>query len=521
MMALLAMPVIFGYTFFRQWEVFDEAKQVISIGFQRTVRLTLEGETSFFMIPKKIPAFLQYFDAYTPLIFLVYFSGMILFSLSGMAGYIKLYIYRNHYSVPLAEKCVSRVADLVYEAGLNRKVKLFVSSRISIPCVAGFIKPVIMLPVILFTTLTPEQIETIFLHEFRHIRRLDHYINMLQNILEILFFFHPAVWWISNRLRNEIENCVDEWVVKTTGKPRMYAEALLLLEAEKRKPLLQPAIAAVSSKNQLFSRIKNIMTMKTRKINAGQKIATVLLVVASVASLAWINPAFITMIPSNSDSVPVYSAEPDSGLNHISKPVPDTTGKKEPDSIYLQDGTVLLWKNLDEKDRQEIYKTIEEAHMDISEANRELMDYYRSEEFQEQIRKTRAEVSEALEKARYEMLKIQSEEFSQEMQKAHKEFRNAMEQLDKEELRRVNQEIDKAVQEVAKIDWIEINREISGALKEVSDSLEEVGKVLREIGPILNETLQSVDIEKIMEEVNRSLKEINLELEELKKQKDK
>lgn len=514
LMALLAMPITFVYTLVSQWVVFLRAQQVISLGFEDVVWLTHQGSTSFFMVPQNYPSFLEKFDAFTPMLFLIYLSGIILFSLIGLAGYFRLFIYKSRYSHPLPEKWAGKVSDLIFKSGLAGDVKLFISSRISVPCVAGFIKPVILLPLSFFSGLSPAQIEAILLHEFRHIKRLDHYVNMLQNILETLLFFHPAVWWVSNQLRNERENCVDEWVVKTTGKPRVYAEALLLLESEKQSLILQPAMAAVSGKNQLFTRIKNIMSMKTRKINSGQKIATLLLVVTAVVSLAWINPAFITVTPSNSDPFAETEILKASDGNQVAKAVPDTLAKKQPQTIYLQDGTEVLWKDLSEKDREEIRKAIEDARLAISEAKHEVIDYYRSEEFQEEMRKMKTEVDEALEMARQDIQQIQTEEFRKEMEIAREEIRKAMEELDEEEIQQMKEEIEKAMQEIENIDWTEINIEISKALKEASASMEEAGKVLQDLGPILNESLQQIEIEKIMEEVSTSLKELNIELDE-------
>jgi bla regulator protein blaR1 len=514
LIALLAMPLTFGYTLFSQWVVFSRAQQLVSLGFEDVVWLTHQGSTSFFAVPQNYPAFLEKFDAFTPMIFLIYFAGTILFSLSGLAGYIRLFVYKNRYSYPLPEKWADRVSDLIYKSGLTGNVKLFISSRISVPCVAGFVKPVILLPLSFFSGLTPAQIEAILLHEFKHIKRLDHYVNMLQNILETLLFFHPAVWWISNQLRNERENCVDEWVVKTTGKPRVYAEALLSLETEKLSAILQPAMAAVSGKNQLFTRIKNIMNMKTRKINSGQKIAALLLVISAVVSLAWINPAFITVTPTNSDLITENNISLASNANPFTESVPDTVIRKEPENICLQDGTTVLWKDLSEKDRMEIQRAIEEARLAVSEAKLEVMEHFKSEEFQEEMRKMRVEVAEAMEIARQEVEKIQSEEFRKEIETAREEIRKAMEQMDKEEMQQAREEMRKAMQEMENIDWTEMNSEITKALIEASVSMEEAGKLLQDLGPILNESLQQIEIEKIMEELSKSLKELNIEMDE-------
>ncbi|MBE0662438.1 MAG: hypothetical protein IH597_08215 [Bacteroidales bacterium] len=514
LIALLAMPLTFGYTLFSQWVVFSRAQQLVSLGFEDVVWLTHQGSTSFFAVPKNYPVFLEKFDAFTPMIFLIYLAGIILFSLSGLAGYIRLFVYKNRYSYPLPEKWVDRVSDLIYKSGLRLNVQLFISSRISVPCVAGFIKPVILLPLSFFSGLTPAQIEAILLHEFKHIKRLDHYVNMLQNILETLLFFHPAVWWVSNQLRNERENCVDEWVVKTTGKPRVYAEALLSMETEKLSAILQPAMAAVSGKHQLFTRIKNIMNMKTRKINSGQKIAALLLVISAVVSLAWINPAFITVTPTNSDLITENNISLASNANPFTEPVPDTVIRKEPENICLQDGTTVLWKDLSEEDRRDIQRVIEEARLAVSVAKLEVMEHFNSEEFQEEMRKMRAEVAEAMEIARQEVEKIQSEEFRREMETAREEIRKAMEQMDKEEMQQAREEMRKAMQEMENIDWTEINSEISKALKEASISMEEAGKLLQDLGPILNESLHPIEIEKIIEELSKSLKELNVELDE-------
>ena len=56
-------------------------------------------------------------------------------------------------------------------------------------------------------------------------------------MVETLFFFHPAVWWISRRVREERELCCDDIAVKTCSDPALYASALLRLEEERRTPL--------------------------------------------------------------------------------------------------------------------------------------------------------------------------------------------------------------------------------------------------------------------------------------------
>src|SRR5207244_12070360 len=102
---------------------------------------------------------------------------------------------------------------------------------VDVPTVLGWLRPVILLPMAALANLTPKQIEAILAHELAHIRRHDYAVNMLQAVAETLLFYHPAVWWISSRVRAEREHCCDELAVSVTGDRLSYASALANLEA--------------------------------------------------------------------------------------------------------------------------------------------------------------------------------------------------------------------------------------------------------------------------------------------------
>ena len=67
-------------------------------------------------------------------------------------------------------------------------------------------------------------------HELAHIRRHDFLVNLLQTVVETLLFYHPAVWWMSRRVRVEREHCCDDLAVAVCGEPARYARALARLE---------------------------------------------------------------------------------------------------------------------------------------------------------------------------------------------------------------------------------------------------------------------------------------------------
>lgn len=100
---------------------------------------------------------------------------------------------------------------------IRRHVQVFVSTRVSVPSTLGLLRPLILLPGSVLTGLTPQQLEAVLAHELAHIRRHDFLLNLLQTTVETLLFYHPAVWWISRRIRVERENCCDDLALSVSG----------------------------------------------------------------------------------------------------------------------------------------------------------------------------------------------------------------------------------------------------------------------------------------------------------------
>ena len=139
-----------------------------------------------------------------------------------------------------------RLTDFLSEARramrLGRQVRLAVTDRLTSPAVVGVLVPTLVLPLSLLTTLTPEQIRFVLLHELAHVRRGDYLANLFQLFAEALLFFNPAVWWISHQIRREREACCDALAIELSGAPAEYARTLLHVAENILSPL--PAAAA-------------------------------------------------------------------------------------------------------------------------------------------------------------------------------------------------------------------------------------------------------------------------------------
>lgn len=143
---------------------------------------------------------------------------------------------------------------------ISRFVDLRLSNHIASPLTVGIIRPLILLPVTVLTSLSPEQLEVILAHELAHIRRADYFWNIMQTMIETLFFFHPAVWWISRRAREERELCCDDVALETCSDPTVYAAALLRLEEQRKMHLhLAMALDGNQPRTGLRSRILRIL----------------------------------------------------------------------------------------------------------------------------------------------------------------------------------------------------------------------------------------------------------------------
>lgn len=110
-----------------------------------------------------------------------------------------------------------------------RSVTLATSEQVRVPAAIGFFKPMIVIPSWALRELPPQELNVIVLHELAHLRRWDDWTNLLQKVLRAVFLFHPAVWWIENRLSLEREMACDDHVLAETANPRAYAECLILL----------------------------------------------------------------------------------------------------------------------------------------------------------------------------------------------------------------------------------------------------------------------------------------------------
>jgi len=134
--------------------------------------------------------------------------------------------------------------------GITRAIRWFASAAIDSPQVFGWWKPVVLVPLSAMTALPAAQLEALLAHELAHIRRHDYLVNLLQVCLETVLFYHPAVWWLSARVRGEREACCDRMAARACGDPVLYGRALLVMEETRQRFALAATGASLRERVQ-------------------------------------------------------------------------------------------------------------------------------------------------------------------------------------------------------------------------------------------------------------------------------
>jgi beta-lactamase regulating signal transducer with metallopeptidase domain len=200
-----------------------------------------------------------------PLLVEAWLIGVALFSLRTAGGCLFLERARRKQSAALSPRVLAACQSLQRRLGLDRMIRYAECHWLQAPAVIGWFRPVVLLPVTTLTGLSEDQLEAVIAHELAHIKRLDPFVNVFQIAVETVLFYHPAVWWLNQRIRAEREHCCDEMAVSLCGNPVEYARALTLMEEWRSAPVLVMA----ANRGPLAERILRVLGVKS--ISAGMR----------------------------------------------------------------------------------------------------------------------------------------------------------------------------------------------------------------------------------------------------------
>ncbi|MEM8909915.1 MAG: M56 family metallopeptidase, partial [Bacteroidota bacterium] len=214
--------------------------------------MQLEVQTSFFQ--DSLQRGVEYFNQSLPLIVTFWLVGALFFAMRLLGGlaYVQHLKYNDNELLP--DFWQDQMRRLARQLRMKQHIELLESRLVTVPMVIGFFKPVILLPLGAINSLTEKEVEAILAHELAHIARYDFLLNIVLSLIEVLFYYHPAVWWISANVRLERENCCDDVAVQLCGNSLVYAQALVSLqEMSRHQPIPTFAMTLLGSQHQLLN----------------------------------------------------------------------------------------------------------------------------------------------------------------------------------------------------------------------------------------------------------------------------
>ncbi|HSG68064.1 MAG TPA: M56 family metallopeptidase [Bacteroidales bacterium] len=396
--------------------------------------LAAEHATSSNAIHASTPAlgrYLEVISAYCrenlPFIVGIWLLGMLASMLRFLGGYALVRRYRTHRVRAVGGRWENRFRQLALQIRVSNKVRLLESALVKVPMAIGFFKPVVLVPLGMLNGVPAQQMEAILVHELAHIYRRDYLMNLIQSILEVIFFYHPVVWWLSGNIRVERENICDDIAITITGNTMEFAKALTNIQEIN---LAAPGLAAgLSGKNKhrLLNRIRRLTGKPKLHSGFSEGLIAALILMISLAGMS--AAAMITYpvdkpLQAELEFAPASSVLP--GFSQYPEPfaLPDTTIKEKQKAEQAK-AESRAKKTEDKALTEKQMQQIAEAEAAV-EAQREAIEA--------QVEAMEAQIESAMEAYRDAMedFEFDRENYEKQVQKAMKQHEKALQQAAEE-----------------------------------------------------------------------------------------
>lgn len=276
----------------------------------------------------------------------VLLAGVVLRLLWLAVGLWRLRLYRRR-SRPIEDL---PPGILQMQARLRVFPRFYGSAEVGGPVTFGLFRPVVLVPE-RFLTMDAESREAVACHELLHVRRRDWAITLAEEVIRSLFWFHPPLLWLIERIRATREQIVDGLVVRWTGARRHYVQALLSMASEPaRADLLAPSFAR---KHHLRERVA--LLLKESSMSKGRLTLTLAVIgLGTVSSVALAVSSFPLSRPAAADRV-YRIGDGIVGPKLLSKTEPEYTQEARDSKVQ---GMVVLYAEVSKTGKVENIKVV-------------------------------------------------------------------------------------------------------------------------------------------------------------------
>ena len=481
-------------------------------------------------------------DHYFPLVVNFWIIGILIFTLKFILGFFYSNQLKTAKTIEISKKWIQQFGLIERKLKVKRSIRYIESKLIKIPLVIGYLKPVVVIPAEMLTGIPFEQIEAIIAHEIAHIRRNDYIFNVLQTIIETVFFFHPAVWYISSQIRKERENCCDDMALTVCKESLVYAKALVSVQELSLKRHYS-AVAFSGKKKHLLNRIKRMIMKPKVKTNFTDRIIAAIIIISGVFALSFTYTAKTYDFDTESN----FKNEVYKPANESLKEIVETSSNP----LVIRKDTIVVRKDRDhneiEIDDNKVIKTYrkdgEKSKMEFKIKNGKAYDLYVNGEkipeseyakYQKEIDKTMSDLEDAKEDIREAMKDIEELDLENIQMEVQEEINNI--HIDVAEMQK---EIARAMEEMHEIDVEDILKEVEASVSHLEDldfdfdleigdldiNIEEIKAEIEKANIYMRENVDMKEIEKEIQRAHEELKslheeDIRMQLEEELKEFD-
>ncbi|EPR67259.1 M56 family metallopeptidase [Cyclobacterium qasimii] len=227
--------------------------------------------------------------------YMVYFwlIGVLFYFIRHAGNYAALQQLKARATENLPQNIIKSAQKIKQQLGIRFGVDFKLSAEITVPLAYGILKPVVLIPVGLIVQLSPVQLEAIIAHELAHIRRHDFVINLGQSALEMVFFYHPAFWWINTLVKEAREHIADDMAIQAGIRSIDLANALAIIANQANEQSPELAMAAHSSKFPLLNRIKRMLGQEPARFSYSPLITKTMLLTLMLSAILLIGNASV------------------------------------------------------------------------------------------------------------------------------------------------------------------------------------------------------------------------------------
>lgn len=224
--------------------------------------------------------------------------GIWLAGVLSLLGYIigkraQLFRFHRDTEIPPSDELLELVELVSAELALVKLPKVLVTLHPTVPFASGFFKQIVVLPAHVAEKTDRQELKLILAHEMTHLRRGDTLVGLLQLAVQVLWWFHPLVYWLNREVRRVREECCDSDVVRRLNcQPARYAHCLLNMLEMHQKLRPSAELVGLSPLEVTKKRMQNIMRTSTRETH---KLST-------VGSISFLIIFAILTLPSSANS---------------------------------------------------------------------------------------------------------------------------------------------------------------------------------------------------------------------------